>query len=64
VIALRLSIIEITESSFWIVCTNVDLNLISDQRNFRAKYLKNGKLKEKVDLPHLAPATSRHNLLI
>jgi len=24
-----------------IVCTNVDQNLIADQRNFRAKYLRN-----------------------
>jgi len=25
------------------VCTNVDQNLIADQRNFRAKYLQSGK---------------------
>jgi len=27
----------------WVVCTNVDQNLIADQRNFSAKYLQNGE---------------------
>jgi len=26
-----------------VVCTNIDPNLITDQCNFRAKYLKNGE---------------------
>jgi len=29
--------------SLRVVCTNVDQNLIADQRNFRAKYLQNGE---------------------
>jgi len=29
--------------TFRIVCTNIDPRLITDQRNFRAKYLQNGK---------------------
>jgi len=27
----------------WAVCTNVDQNLIADQRNLRAKYFQNGE---------------------
>jgi len=41
--------------SFRVVCTNVDKNLISDHRNFKAKYLQNGeKIKLKVDPFHFS----------
>jgi len=29
--------------TFRVVCTNVDPNLIADQRYFKAKYLQNGE---------------------
>jgi len=29
--------------TFRVVCTNVDQNLIADQRNFSDKYLQNGE---------------------
>jgi len=29
--------------TLWLLCTNVDQTLISDQGHFRAKYLQNGE---------------------
>jgi len=36
-------VIDLFYILFWVVCTNVDQNLIADQRHFRAKYLQNGE---------------------
>jgi len=33
----------VESTTFRVVCTNVDSNLIADQHNFRAKYLQNGE---------------------
>jgi len=39
----KIALENLTTDRCRVVCTNVDQNLMADQRNFRAKYLQNGE---------------------
>jgi len=51
--------------TFRAVYTNVDPNLVVDQRNFRAKYLQNGEKKttKNVDLSHFSSCNIMSHLI-